>query len=279
MLRRQSLTVNLFYFLGYSRLVNLIYRFQRKPITRIVLFHDILPEAYRNFRANLEFLERHTHVISLDDFFAGRLSAKKPNIIITFDDGYKSWVTHAMPVLKELGLPAIFFVSSGFVGLSKVEEADYIRKNLQLTMGPRKLTGGLSAEDVMTLVKEGFVIGGHTISHSNLSVVHDASLARKEIIDDKKRLEIIIGKEIGYFAYPFGSHRNLDIKLVDLIKEAGYKGAVTTVPGFNIRGAHPYQLRRELTRSGMSKREFRARVYGNIDLVRCIKRHISKKKK
>jgi peptidoglycan/xylan/chitin deacetylase (PgdA/CDA1 family) len=57
--------------------------------------------------------------VSLDDFFSGRLSAEKINVVITFDDGYKSWVTNVLPALKELELPATFFVSSGFVGLTK----------------------------------------------------------------------------------------------------------------------------------------------------------------
>ena len=108
MVRRQDLALLLLYYLGYSRIRNLVFRLKQKPVTRIVMFHDILPEASGFFKANLYFLKRHTNVVSLDDFFSGKLSSKKINVVITFDDGYKSWVTLAVPTLKELGYDAVY---------------------------------------------------------------------------------------------------------------------------------------------------------------------------
>lgn len=231
------------------------------------MFHDILPEAFSYFKANLTLLKQRTNVISLDDFFAGKLSIKRINVAITFDDGYKSWITYAIPVLKELGLPATFFVSSGFVGLSKEEEAEFTRSQLFLTLGPRNITGGLSANDVRMIVEEGFGVGGHTLNHSNLLELRDNTHVVKEISEDKSRLEKIAGVEIEYFAYPFGAHDNPKIDLVEVLIKSGYKGAVTTVPGLNTGMTNPYRLHRELTRASMPGRVFNARVFGNYDAV------------
>ena len=205
-IRRQDLAVLLAYYMGYSRIRNLIFRLQRKAVVRFVTFHDLLPEELTCFENNLYFLKRNTNVISLDDFISDRLSAVKINTVITFDDGYKSWVTEAIPVLQELKLPATFFVSSGFVGLSGKDEAIFIRANLFSNPETyRKITGSLTLEDVRMIVEKGFTIGGHTLNHCNLAELRDMAKATYEIAEDKLRLERMTGSEDRIFCLPFWS--------------------------------------------------------------------------
>jgi peptidoglycan/xylan/chitin deacetylase (PgdA/CDA1 family) len=276
LIRRQDLSVLSFYCLGYSRIRNLVIRLRREPVARFVTFHDLPPEALRSFEANLYFLKQRTNVVGLDDFFAGRLSSDKINVVITFDDGYQSWVTHAVPELKRLGLPATFFIASGFVGLSKKDEAEFMRSRLRLIRDPRQLTGGLSVEDVRRLVDEGFTVGGHTLNHCNLTEIRDRSQVKYEIAEDKTRLEEITGAKIEYFAYPFGGYQHREMDLTEVLRESGYRGAVTTVSGFNNASTGPYLLHRELTPALMPGLVFRARAYGNYDAVRSLKQHINK---
>lgn len=277
LIRKQDLSVLLFYYLGYSRIRNLIVRLQHRPVARFITFHDIIPESIECFKSNLHFLKQYTNVVSLDDFFSGRLSLEKVNVVITFDDGYKSWVSCAVPILKELELPATFFVSSGFVGLSKEDGAEFMRSKLFIKLGTdRRTTGGLKFEDVRKIVEEGFMVGGHTINHCNLAELRAKNQVQYEISEDKKRLETITGGKVKYFSYPGGNYLNPVIHLPNVLKDAGYIGAVTTVSGFNYVGSSPYLLRRELTRASMPWRVFRARVYGNYDAVQCIKQQILK---
>jgi peptidoglycan/xylan/chitin deacetylase (PgdA/CDA1 family) len=276
MILRQDLNVLIFYYLGYSRIRNIIFRLQRKPVTRFVTFHDVRLEDFSSFKANMHFLKRRTNVVSLGDFFSGNLSLIKMNVVITFDDGYKSWVSLALPVLKELGLPATFFVTSGFVGLSKEDETEFMRSKLFLAIDPKRMTSGLTLEDVRRIVKDGFTVGGHTLNHCNLGKLQDIAQVRYEIAEDKIRLEKVTGVKVEYFAYPSGAYYNPDINLIDLLKESGYKGAVTTVPGFNNAKSNPFLLCRELTGAMMPGRVFRARVYGNYDAVSLIKKRIIK---
>ena len=271
MLLGRDLGVLCFYYLGYSRIRNLGCRLQRKRISRFVAFHDILPETLGRFEANLYFLKQSTNVVSLDDFFSGRLSHEKINVVITFDDGYKSWISHALPVLKQLELPATFFVSSGFVGLSKEKETEFVRSKLFLMRSPERITGSLNFEDVKMIVEEGFTVGGHTVNHCNLAELRDSAQVRYEIAEDKMRLESITGRKIEYFAYPFGAHHNPEIDISEILMESGYRGAVTTISGFNSSGSNPYLLHRELTSTSTVGRVFRSRVYGNHDFVRFLK--------
>jgi peptidoglycan/xylan/chitin deacetylase (PgdA/CDA1 family) len=213
--------------------------------------------------------------VSIDDFFSGNLSPKKINVVITFDDGYKSWVTDSVPILKELELPATFFVSSGFVGLSKESEADFLQSKL-LIPDSSKATGGLTFKDLRNIAEEGFTIGGHTLNHINLAKLMDKNQLRHEIAEDKIRLENIIGKKIKFFAYPFGALQNPEINLTDVLREFGYIGAVTTISGFNRISANPYLLHREITDAAMPESVFKARVYGNYDAVRFLKQQVNK---
>ena len=275
-IRRQDFGVLFLYSLGYSRIRNLVLRLLKKPVARFVTFHDIPPEALRGFEANLRFLKRSMNVVSLDDFFAGRLISDKINVVITFDDGYRSWITYAVPILLELKLPATFFVSSGFVGLSKEYEADFLQSKLNTKIGPGKIVGGLNFEDVGGIAKKGFTIGGHTLNHCDMVAVTDINQLRYEINEDKMRLEKMTGKKVDYFAYPGGGYYNTKINLIEALKESGYRGAVTTVPGFNIVGSNPFLLNRELTAAPMPEWVFRARVYGNYDAVKLIKQQLYK---
>jgi len=271
-LRRQDISVLLLYYFGYSKIRNFAYRLQRTPLARFVTFHDIMPESVICFERNLLFLKKRTNVVSLDDFFKGRLSSEKINVVITFDDGYKGWISYAIPALKRFKLPAVFFVSSGFVGLSKEEEEEYMQLKLFRKMLRHRTTGGLSHVDLRRIIEEGFIVGGHTLNHCNISEINDISLLGYEIIEDKKRLETVTESAVDYFAYPSGDYQNPFIDSTELLIEAGYKGAVTTVPGFNRIGTNPYLLNRDLTSSSMPWRTFRARVYGNFDAIRFIKR-------
>ena len=274
LIRKQDLSVLLFYYLGYSRIRNLILRLQHRPVARFITFHDIIPESVECFKSNLHFLKQYTNVVSLDDFFSGRLSLEKVNVVITFDDGYKSWVSCAVPILKELELPATFFVSSGFIGLSREEEDEFKRTKLFTKLGPRPITGCLSYKDVRRIVEEGFTIGGHTVNHCNLAELRDRDEVQYEIAEDKNKLETITGVKVKYFSYPGGDYSNPVINLTDVLRDAGYIGAVTTVPGFNSIRMSPYLLHRELTRASMPVQVFRSRIYGNYDAVISLKQQL-----
>jgi peptidoglycan/xylan/chitin deacetylase (PgdA/CDA1 family) len=224
------------YRLGYSHVRNLLLRLKGQPVTRILTFHDIPAGDEGNFRKMLYTAKRYSNVLSLDDYFSGKCASDRVNTVLTFDDGYKSWVTEAAPTLRNLGLPATFFISSGLLGEDKPNNAEFLNSRLQLTGD----TVGLTKQDVRDLAGQGFTIGGHTSNHSNLSQMFDDAQITLEIAQDKQELERIIGREIRYFAYPYGGCRNERVNLSGLVEGAGYMGAVTTVAGFNTSVTDPY---------------------------------------
>jgi peptidoglycan/xylan/chitin deacetylase (PgdA/CDA1 family) len=137
-------------------------------------------------------------------------------IVVSFDDGYLSDYTHAKPVLHRLGWPGVL--------------------NLQLNViGP----GGLTTKQIKSMLKVGWEVDSHTMTHPDLTTVSDAQL-RTELVDSRKQLRARFGVPADFFAYPAGKY---DAHVVAAVKAAGYKGATTTDPGFGTR-SDPFTLPR-----------------------------------
>ena len=271
--RKQDLLCLALYHLGFSRIRNFTLIRRGRPVLRVLTFHDVPSESLSNFRRQIEYLKKATNIVSLSDFFAGRLSSTKINIALTFDDGYQSWVDGVAPILKELSVSATFFVSSGFLRRSATEEqAGNESTTLDNSTSPMMLT----KDGVRDLANQGFCIGGHTSNHVDLSAIKDPMCIRAEIKEDKVALESIAGVRVEYFAYPFGFHENRSVDLPKLLRESGYRAALTLVPGFVTPMSNVYFMRRDLVNPAMPIPIFKARVFGNYDGVVFLRRLISK---
>jgi peptidoglycan/xylan/chitin deacetylase (PgdA/CDA1 family) len=267
--RRQDLLCLALYYLGFSWIRNLVFRVRRIPVARILAFHDVSQDQVQCFRKKIETVKATANIVSLDDILAGRMSREKINVAITFDDGYRGWVDNVFPILRGLGVTATFFVSSGFVRLRDVEECDFLRTNLTSN---QKTTGCLTDKELRKLSEEGFSIGGHTCNHVNIAALNDINELHREIQDDKKELEKITGTKVEYFAYPFGFYRNLRMNLVQILRESGYRGALTLVPGLNNADTNSYCLHRDIVSASMPMSVFKARLLGNYDGVMFLRR-------
>jgi peptidoglycan/xylan/chitin deacetylase (PgdA/CDA1 family) len=93
----------------------------------ILMFHSVLPDpvlhadvlgdiahSEREFRAQMELLARDYHPVSLDDVVRNLGNGQplgKRSVAVTFDDGYSDNHDFAMPILKQFGIPAAFYVT------------------------------------------------------------------------------------------------------------------------------------------------------------------------
>jgi peptidoglycan/xylan/chitin deacetylase (PgdA/CDA1 family) len=76
---------------------------------------DASPEQ---FKRQLELVARYGTPITIAELvraFAGEPLPKNA-VMITFDDGYRSCHDVALPLLREVGLPAVFFIPTEFIG-------------------------------------------------------------------------------------------------------------------------------------------------------------------
>ena len=176
----------------------------------------------KSFDYQMAFMKRHGfEVISFDDLMEGIKKGHQFNrntVVIQFDDGYEDNYQYAFPILKKYGFPAMVFLISDKIG------------------DP----GFLTWDQVKEMEKNNFMAGAHTRRHVYLPRA-SAAQAQDEIAGSKKVIENHLGHSIDYFAYPSGGFTEEDKRI---LRDAGYKAAVTTNRGKDKFNNDLYELKR-----------------------------------
>jgi peptidoglycan/xylan/chitin deacetylase (PgdA/CDA1 family) len=81
--------------------------------------------------------------------------------------------------------------------------------------------------------------GAHSRYHPVLTKCSDSE-CREEIFLSKEEVERYTGRGCKHFSYPNGDFSERE---KDLIKQAGYRSARTTVAGWNVPGVDPFELK------------------------------------
>lgn len=198
---------------------------------------NVTPGDFERQMAHLK--EQGCPVISLAELVR-RLRAREPlgdAVALTFDDGYRDNLSNALPVLEQYGFPATVFVTTS--GLGKTDKRGLAR---------------LALEELKLLAASKRVeVGSHTTSHIMLAAAGTA-VQREEVTESKAFLGSLLGKAIDLFAYPYG---NFSRTTVSLVRAAGYRAAVTTVPGLVTAKSDPYRLPRYAVETHMTFARFR----------------------
>lgn len=170
------------------------------------------------------------HAVTLDQVWrAWRGEGVLPvrPVVISFDNGYRTQYTRALPVLRRLG----------WVG----------DENLQLS-GLPPAQGGLSIEQIRGLVSAHWELDTQGYSHVDLTRLSRAQLrfqvgAARTIV--RRRFHV----RADWFCYPSGDYNPT---VVAEVRAAGYVGATTVVPGWARPGEDRYRLPRLRVLAGTS---------------------------
>lgn len=148
-------------------------------------------------------------------------------VVITFDDGHESIYYHAFPIMKELGLPGVFYIvanriygSPEFLGIDQLKE----------------------------MIAAGWEIGSHGYSHLDMTINHD--LADWEIRQSKLDLQEALSTNVQTFAYPYGT---IDAFTAQKVSASGYMAGM----GLGISKVHTWNTLFYLNR---------IEIYGNYSL-------------
>ena len=144
------------------------------------------------------------------DFLEYREALPARSAMITIDDGYRSTYDIAFPILKKYGYTATIYVYTDFVGVSK---------------------SSLTWDHLKEMKSNGFEIGSHTVSHSDLTKKLEAEtdnmyLERidRELAISKQIIDSKLNQNTIALAYPYGRYNNI---VQEIARRAGYQTAVT----------------------------------------------------
>ncbi len=138
--------------------------------------------------------------------------SRRNSIVMTFDDGFDTFHSKALPICERHGIKTTVFPVAGFLG--KTSSWDALPKQTHLTRS-----------QIIEISSLGHEIGSHTLTHANLTLLSDSELL-KELCDSKRILEDIIAKEVTSISFPFG---RVDERVWNAAKKVGYTHATSYV--------------------------------------------------
>ena len=195
---------------------------------RAIAMHDV-PEPDR-FADFLDRILAEYEVVGMDTWIREPFDPDhRTQLTLTFDDGYASWHESVAGLLEARGIPAVFFVSSGLVGLRGEAAREFARLRLRRT----REFDFIGLSDLKALADHPlFEVGSHTRNHVDLGRISDPRLAREEISGDCARLEDWLATRVRCFAYPFGTPANVSPLARSVVDELGIERAFTLIPGW-----------------------------------------------
>lgn len=128
----------------------------------------------------------------------------RPKVWITFDDGHRSNVESALPILLKYSLHAIFFITTDWIGRPGLMNENQIRE----------------------LRRAGMLIGSHGCSHRFFSAM-SADELRRELAESKTRLERILDEPVRAVSLPGGRDHP---RLREFAAALGFQHVFTSSP-------------------------------------------------
>ena len=221
---------------------------------------DQIPESHRpdltvrDLRSILEWLRPRFAFLTVEEC----LAARKPGVLLTFDDGFANNATTVLPLLEHFEAPAVFFVATQHV-VAPRDWLHFVRQKVErwpddAAQIPESVASdlfdGMSLQQLSQCAAHPLVtIGSHTVSHPTLTLCSDADLLQ-ELCESKRFLEETTGRPVDLLAYPRGEY---DRRVVEAAAASGYKTAFALdsrhlgiprfeVPRVGLYGSHPAYL-------------------------------------
>lgn len=151
-------------------------------------------------------------------------------VAVTFDDGYRDFLTAGLPVLAETGARATLYASVGHLG----DRAGWLGR-----WAPdfgRLLTW----DELGEVAAAGVEIGNHSLIHHPLDVL-PADQLKDEIVRSHEELEQRLQLKVRGFAYPHGYNGR---RVRELVRETGYDHATEVGRRLHRPGEHRFAVPR-----------------------------------
>jgi peptidoglycan/xylan/chitin deacetylase (PgdA/CDA1 family) len=196
----------------------------RSIVCPVLYTHEVVSQAvFRRFALGmLRAGYQPSDLATVDAAMSGDTDPPPHCVVLSFDDSLLSQYLNAVPVLTDLGVPAVFFVLPGF--------ADGVHHYM-------------GTPELQVLANDGFDVELHTCNHANLPLLARRNVAafNAELQDCRHILEGITGEPVDYVAYPSGA---FDATVLDAVGRFGFRAGFTTRASAVLNFRAPYTLPR-----------------------------------
>lgn len=215
----------------------------------VLTYHDLAPAAKgrmvmgaKGFEEQMRYLKANGfRVVTLKEyveFVSLQRQLPQKSVLITFDDGYRSFLRYGYPLLKELGFSATLFIYT-----------DYVAAGGNAFTWP----------ELKKLSDEGFFVQAHSKSHGDMVRARGEGAAEydrrleAELVQPKALFQKHLGYAPDIIAYPYG--RQDDI-VAQRTKERGYVAAFTVRRQGSQSFVDPHRIHRIQIYPEMSMADF-----------------------
>ncbi|MCC6457177.1 MAG: polysaccharide deacetylase family protein [Caldilineaceae bacterium] len=242
--------------LSRSPLQALFHQYHRQSLA-VLAYHDI--DSPEGFEQQIQYMTREMHPVSLETVIGAiedHAELPRHAVLVTFDDGYRSVIDQAMPILGQYQVPALLFVITELLDTDLpfwwdevawlVQQGatlpDSERLNAHMTIQQMKRLPDqarrrmraqlrqaagckqfsqpqLRADELSVLESAGITIGNHTHTHPCMNRC-DSDTIRQEIRAAHNLLASNLGHSPVAFAYPNG---DWDGRAEQTLIELGYQ--------------------------------------------------------
>jgi peptidoglycan/xylan/chitin deacetylase (PgdA/CDA1 family) len=188
----------------------------QSPRCVVLYYHAVAAGQRSRFCRQMDLLLRWAKTMPAS--FSGPLEPGLRYAAVTFDDGFLSVLKNALPELEKRSIPSTIFIVTDYLGKILPWAEEYSEGG--------ELDRVVTLEELMKMPSDLLVIGSHTVTHSNLTIL-DRKQALDELVESRRKLEKWLGKEVLLFSFPFGAYND---SVVDLCREAGYRRVFSNLP-------------------------------------------------
>jgi peptidoglycan/xylan/chitin deacetylase (PgdA/CDA1 family) len=203
----------------------------------ILLYHHVADQPPRSLNVPPRLFARQVAALDRAGYTAitlaraqrhwrrGTALPRRP-VVLSFDDGYADQYTRAAKALRARRWPGVLYLQTERLGVD----------------------GGLTTAQVKRMLRDGWELGAHSVTHADLTTLDDEALAA-EVAGSRAELRRIFRAPVDSFAYPYGRH---DAAVRTAVRDAGFQTATTTRSGAASADDDPHALDRIIVNANFS---------------------------
>ncbi len=205
---------------GHGVAILMYHYFYDKSVKQTENINDNYTEI-KNFEAQMKYLHDNKYYFptwqEVYDYVNGKITLPEKSVVVTCDDGHKSFFDLAIPILNKYNIKATSFIITSYPSAKKI---------------PKYKSANINFQSHTNDMHRGGCTGGHGGLFRCIN--HD-----KGVEDLQKSIQVTGSSDA--LAYPYG---DVTENVLSITKEAGFKVAVTTRYGRAKKGMDPLQLPR-----------------------------------